>query len=75
MVIPEERDGKSDAAVQLDRDPAKPSDATSTRKAGGRESQEEEHRKVHIASRYLHVMQFKTKTKYKHFVKLKIYKI
>jgi hypothetical protein len=46
MVIPEERDGKTDAAVQLDRDPSKPSNVASTRQAGGRESQVSENRKV-----------------------------
>ena len=46
MVIPEERDGKTDAAVQLDRDPSKPSNVVSTRQAGGREPQISENRKV-----------------------------
>lgn len=46
MVIPEERDGKTDAAVQLDRDPSKPSSVASTRQAGGQEQQASENRKV-----------------------------
>ena len=46
MVIPEERDGKTEAAVQLDRDPSKPSDVVSSRKAGGRETEGGESRKV-----------------------------
>ena len=46
MVIPEERDGKTEAAVQLDRDPSKPSSVASTRQAGGRESQVSFNRKV-----------------------------
>lgn len=46
MVIPEERDGKSEAAVQLARDPTKPSNIASTRKAGGRETEGSASRKV-----------------------------
>ena len=46
MVIPEERDGKTEGAVQLDRDPSKPSSVASTRQAGGREEPSSENRKV-----------------------------
>ncbi|XP_028403688.1 DNA repair endonuclease XPF-like isoform X1 [Dendronephthya gigantea] len=46
MIIPEEREGKTEAAVQLDRDPSKPSSVASTRKGGGQEKQVAENRKV-----------------------------
>ncbi len=46
MVIPEERDGKTEAAVQLDRDPSKPSGVASTRQGGGQEPKVSENRKV-----------------------------
>lgn len=51
MVIPEERDGKTEAAVQLDRDPSKPSDVLSSRKAGGRETEGGESRKIIVDMR------------------------
>lgn len=46
MIIPEEREGKTEAALQLDRDPSKPSSVATTRKGGGQEKQVSENRKV-----------------------------
>ena len=46
MVVPEEREGKTDAAMMLSRDPSKASESVSTRKAGGREAENKGTRKV-----------------------------
>ena len=39
MVVPEEREGKTEAAMALSRDVAKATDVMNTRKAGGREDE------------------------------------
>lgn len=39
MVVPEEREGKTDAAMALSRDVTKATDVLNTRKAGGREDE------------------------------------
>ena len=46
MVVPEERDGKSDVASELLRDSSKAADAISSRKAGGRRDDKPPQRKV-----------------------------
>ena len=46
MVVPEEREGRTDAAMMLSRDPSKASDAVSTRKAGGQDGGSKTPRKV-----------------------------
>ena len=46
MVVPEEREGKTGAAMMLSRDPSKATDAVSTRKAGAQDGQNKAPRKV-----------------------------
>ena len=46
MVVPEEREGKTGAAMMLSRDPSKATDAVSTRKAGTQDGQNKAPRKV-----------------------------
>lgn len=46
MVVPEEREGRSDAAMLLTRDASKASDAVNTRKAGGQITDDRATRKV-----------------------------
>lgn len=46
MVIPEEREGRTEAAMSLSRDPSKATDAVDTRKAGGREEEAKQTRTV-----------------------------
>ena len=46
MVVPEEREGKTGAAMMLSRDPSKATDAVSTRKAGAQDEQNKASRKV-----------------------------
>ena len=46
MVVPEEREGKTDGSTLLNRDPSKASDTVSSRKAGGREPDNKDLRKV-----------------------------
>ena len=46
MVIPEEREGKTEASLQLLRDSSKATDAVSSRKAGGRKKEEKATGKV-----------------------------
>lgn len=52
MVIPEERDGKSESAIQLDRDTSKPSDVASTRQGGGSEGQNSRKVIVYLKDQY-----------------------
>ena len=46
MVVPEEREGRTDAAMLLSRDASKASDAVNTRKAGGQGAESKVSRKV-----------------------------
>ena len=46
MVVPEEREGRTEAAMLLSRDASKASDAVNTRKAGGQSADSNEPRKV-----------------------------
>jgi len=46
MVVPEEREGRTGAAMMLSRDPSKASDAVNTRKAGGQAGENKAPRKV-----------------------------
>jgi len=46
MVVPEEREGKTGAAMILSRDPSKATDAVSTRKAGAQDGPNKAPRKV-----------------------------
>ena len=46
MVVPEEREGRTGAAMMLSRDPSKAADAVSTRIAGGQEGKNKASRKV-----------------------------
>ena len=46
MVVPEEREGRTGAAMMLSRDPSKASDAGNTRKAGGQAGENKAPRKV-----------------------------
>lgn len=46
MVIPEEREGKTDVATELLRDSSKPTDIISSRKAGGRDQEKPIQKKV-----------------------------
>ena len=46
MVVPEEREGRTDAAMLLSRDASKASDAVNTRKAGGQTTDDKATRKV-----------------------------
>ena len=46
MVVPEEREGKTGAAMMLSRDPSKATDAVSTRKAGAQDERNKTPRKV-----------------------------
>lgn len=46
MVIPEEREGKTDIATELLRDSSKPTDIISSRKAGGRDQEKPIQKKV-----------------------------
>jgi len=50
MVVPEEREGKTEAAMLLSRDASKATDVLDTRKAGGRETEAKVTRKVRCAS-------------------------
>ncbi|XP_065070026.1 DNA repair endonuclease XPF-like isoform X2 [Rhopilema esculentum] len=51
MVVPEERDGKSDIASELLRDSSKAADAVSSRKAGGRKDDKPLQRKIIVDMR------------------------
>ncbi|XP_020615732.1 DNA repair endonuclease XPF-like isoform X2 [Orbicella faveolata] len=51
MVVPEEREGKTGAAMMLSRDPSKATDAVSTRKAGAQDGQNKASRKVIVDMR------------------------
>lgn len=51
MVVPEEREGRSDAAMLLSRDASKASDAVNTRKAGGQITDDKATRKVIVDMR------------------------
>jgi len=51
MVVPEEREGKTGAAMMLSRDPSKATDAVSTRKAGAQDGQNKAPRKVIVDMR------------------------
>ncbi|KXJ09967.1 DNA repair endonuclease XPF [Exaiptasia diaphana] len=51
MVIPEEREGRTEAAMSLSRDPSKATDAVDTRKAGGREEHAKQARRVIVDMR------------------------
>lgn len=46
MVVPEEREGRTGAAMMLSRDPCKATDAVNTRKAGGQDGEKKTSRKV-----------------------------
>lgn len=46
MVVPEEREGRTDASMMLSRDPSKATDAVSTRKAGAQDGESKAPRKV-----------------------------
>ena len=46
MVVPEEREGKTSAAMMLSRDPSKATDAVSTRKAATCDEGNKQSRKV-----------------------------
>lgn len=51
MVVPEEREGRTDAAMLLSRDASKASDAVNTRKAGGQGAESKVSRKVIVDMR------------------------
>jgi len=51
MVVPEEREGRTGAAMMLSRDPSKASDAVNTRKAGGQAGENKAPRKVIVDMR------------------------
>lgn len=51
MVVPEEREGRTGAAMMLSRDPSKAADAVSTRIAGGQEGKNKASRKVIVDMR------------------------
>ncbi|KAJ7377217.1 DNA repair endonuclease XPF [Desmophyllum pertusum] len=51
MVVPEEREGRTSAAMMLSRDPSKATDAVSTRKAGTRDGDNKTPRKVIVDMR------------------------
>ena len=48
MVVPEEREGRTGAAMMLSRDSSKATDAVNTRKAGGQEGGKKASRKVSL---------------------------
>ena len=48
MVVPEEREGRTGAAMMLSRDPSKATDAVNTRKAGGQDGEKKASRKVSL---------------------------
>ncbi len=48
MVVPEERDGKSESASALLRDSSKANETVNSRKAGGRETEQKLQRKVSL---------------------------
>ncbi|XP_073228243.1 DNA repair endonuclease XPF-like [Porites lutea] len=51
MVVPEEREGRTGAAMMLSRDPSKATDAVNTRKAGGQDGEKKASRKVIVDMR------------------------
>lgn len=59
MVVPEEREGRTGAAMMLSRDPSKATDAVSTRKAGGQDGEKKTSRKVSLNFETLFAVTFK----------------
>lgn len=59
MVVPEEREGRTGAAMMLSRDPSKATDAVNTRKAGGQDGEKKTSRKVSLNFETLFAVTFK----------------